>query len=48
MKPIKVRLREFIRELKCSHNEYTKVIRSCGFKEYVCCECKKCSKAWLE
>ena len=48
MKPIKVKLREFMKELKYSHKKYTRINRHCGFQDFICCECKKCGKTWVE
>lgn len=48
MKPIKVKLREFIKELKCSHKQYTRDSRRCGFQDFIYCECKNCGKTWVE
>lgn len=46
--PLKVKLRRFLKELKCPHKSYISRGRGCGNLTFVECECVKCGKVWIE
>lgn len=47
-KPIKVRVRKFLKELTCLHKDFTAKTRMTGMQEFLICECNKCGKVWVE
>lgn len=44
--PFKVWIRRFIKEVKCSHKDYTSEYIHIGFSSYTTHTCKKCGKTW--
>lgn len=47
-KPIKVKIKQVIKESLCLHKDITYRVRLMGDRDYILCECKKCGKRWTE
>lgn len=46
--PLKIKIRRFMKELKCPHVAYSGKVVHCGYQEFTRYECKDCGKVWIE
>lgn len=43
----KIKFRNFIKRLICTHRDYDVNIVNNGFQSFKVCRCKKCEKVWV-
>lgn len=46
--PLKIKIRKFMKEMKCPHLNYSRRSIWCGVQDFIRCECEDCGKVWIE
>lgn len=46
--PLKIKIRQLIKEVKCKHLNCTYKLRGCGYSDFILGECQDCGKMWVE
>lgn len=46
--PLKIKLRKFIKQIMCSHKDYSGKCIDTINQSFVIFECKNCGKSWVE